>query len=276
MTLPNFLIIGAAKAGTTSLYEWFRPHPAIFMPALKEPRFFSYDPARSEPAPVRTLEEYAALFEGVTTETAIGEASPHYLMHGAVPERIAATLPGVRLIAALRDPAERAFSVYQMNLRNRGVNDGVPFLQAIETDGNLRGGYATGLARYFARFPRERIRIVLFEEIAGAPLATAQALFGFLGVDEGFVPDVARISNPGGLPRVRALHGLLNDGRLRYFARSFLPESVVARGRDLRARNLRKQAMRPEERRAAVALFREDVLRTQDLIGRDLAPWLAA
>ena len=120
------------------------------------------------------------------------------------------------------------------------------------------------------------IRVVLFEEIARDPLPTTRGLFGFLGVDAGFAPDVSKVSNPGGLPKVRALHGLLNDARVRGLARRLLPEEVVARGRDLRSRNLPKQAMSPAERRAAAALFREDVLRTQDLIGRDLSAWLAA
>ena len=274
MTLPNFLIIGAAKAGTTSLYDYLRQHPEVFMPTLKEPRFFSHEPGRGDVSAVSTLADYEALFAGVTTEIAIGEATPHYLAHGGAPERIAATLPGVRLIAALRDPAERAFSVYQMNLRNRGVNNGVSFLQALQEDQNLRRGYATGLGRYLERFGRDRLRIVLFEEITGAPRATVQGLFRFLGVSQDFAPDVSKVSNPGGLPKVRAVHALLNDARLRGLARRYLPEGVVARGRDLRSRNLAKQTMRAEERRAAATLFREDILRTQDLIGRDLSAWL--
>ena len=78
MPLPNFLIIGAAKAGTTSLYDWLRQHPDVFMPALKEPKFFAYDPERGGEFPIRTLEAYTALFEGATA-AAIGEASPSYL-----------------------------------------------------------------------------------------------------------------------------------------------------------------------------------------------------
>ena len=272
MRLPNFLIIGAGKAGTTSLYDWLRQHPGVFMPSLKEPKFFAYEPGRGDGLyPVRTLEAYAALFAPATTETALGEASPHYLMHLPAAERIAATLPGVRLVAALRDPAERAFSVYQMNLRNHGVNVSVPFLQALEADPNLRRGYAFNLGRFFERFPRERIHVVLFEEIAAAPLATARGIFGFLGVDEGFAPDVSKVSNPGGLPKLRALHGLLNDARVRGLARRLLPEAAVEAGRDLRARNLAKQTMSPAERRVAVALFRDDVLKTQEMIGRDLS-----
>jgi sulfotransferase family protein len=274
MPLPNFLIIGAAKAGTTSLYDWLRQHPDVFMPSLKEPKFFAYDPARTDiQFPVRTLADYAALFEGAT-ERAIGEASPNYLGSSPAMHRIHATLPGVRLIAALRDPADRAFSVYQMNLRNRGRNRATPFAEALRDDVNLRQGYARYLERWFALFDRAQVRIVLFEEIAQAPLATVQGLFGFLGVDPAFAP-VTSVSNPGGLPKVKLVHDLLTSETVRGLGRH-LPETLVARARGLRARNLRKQGMTPDERRAAAAFFRDDVLRTQDLIGRDLSAWLRA
>ena len=272
--LPNFLIIGAAKAGTTSLYDWLRQHPDVYMPKLKEPKFFAYDPARTDVAwPVRTLAEYEALFEGAT-EAAIGEASPNYLGSSPAMQRIHATLPGVRLIAALRDPADRAFSVYQMNLRNRGRNRATPFAAALRDDVNLRQGYSKYLERWFALFDRAQFRIVLFEEIVKAPLATVQGLFGFLRVDAGFEP-VTSVSNPGGLPKVKLVHDLLNNATLRGLGRR-LPETLVARARDLRARNLKRQGMTPDERRLAAAFFRDDVLRTQDLIGRDLSAWLRA
>jgi hypothetical protein len=277
MPLPNFLIIGAAKAGTTSLYDWLRQHSAVFMPRLKEPGFFAYDPGRPDlGVTITTLEQYAALFEGVTIETAVGEASTLYLSSPRAVVGIDETLPGVRLIAALRNPVERAYSTYQMNLRNRGANDGVPFLQALETGGGLRRGYAAGLARYFERFPRERIRIVLFEEIAKKPVETVRGLFEFLEVDPSFAPDMVKVSNPGGLPKVKLLHDLLTSASVRGFGRRVLPERLVARARDLRASNLRKQEMTLEERRVAAAFFREDTQRTQDLIGRDLSAWLRA
>ena len=272
MPLPNFLIIGAAKAGTTSLYDWLRQHPDVFMPSLKEPKFFAYDPERGGQFPVRTLADYTALFEGAAA-AAIGEASPSYLGSSKAMHRIHETLPGVRLIAALRDPAERAYSVYQMNLRNLGRNRATPFAEALRDDVNLRQGYARYLERYLGLFDRAQLRIVLFEEIAQAPLETVQGLFGFLGVDDGFKP-VTSVSNPGGLPRVKLVHDLLSNATVRGLGRRVLPAALVARARDLRARNLQRQGMTPDERRIAADFFREDVLRTQELIGRDLSAWL--
>ena len=123
MTLPNFLVIGAPKAGTTSLYEHFRAHPEIFMPELKEPRFFGYEGGGERlKFPIQTLEEYAALFEAVTERDRDrrGDAAlPGLSGGGAAHPRL---LPEARLIASLRNPVDRSYSVYQMNLRNRGVN----------------------------------------------------------------------------------------------------------------------------------------------------------
>jgi hypothetical protein len=277
MTLPNFLIIGAPKAGTTSLYDHLRAHPQVFMPRLKEPRFFGYDGRGDRRKfPVHTLAEYEALFDGVTSETAVGEASPHYLIYPQAAGRIRELLPEARLIASLRNPVDRSFSVYQMNLRNGNTRSAAPFRAAIETDHNLRETYAEKLERFFALFPRERIRILLLEDLEAAPDRTMRGLFGFLGVDEGFVPDLARVSNPGGEPRIRALHGLLSDRRVRALGRRALPPALTDRLRALRSRNLKKRGPTPEDRGAALAVFRDDILRTQDLIGRDLSHWLGA
>ena len=278
MTLPNFLVIGAPKAGTTSLHLHLRAHPQVFMPDLKEPRFFGYEGEGERlKFPIRTLEEYTALFEAVTDETAIGEATPHYLVYPHAAQRIHDLIPQARLIASLRDPVERSYSVYQMNLRNRGVNEGVPFVEAMRTDRNLRETYGDMLARYFALFPPEQLKVILLEDLEKAPQATIRELYGFLGVDPDFVPaDLLKVANPGGEPRNKLLHGLLSDPRLRQFSRAVMPGGLVERLRALRSRNLEKQPLAPEDRRAAIGFFREDILRTQDLIGRDLSSWLRA
>lgn len=276
MTLPNFLIIGAPKAGTTTLYDHFRAHPEIFMPRVKEAKFFStYDQDNRRGLAIRTLAEYEALFDEATTETAIGEASPHYLMDGRAAARIRETLPDVRMIASLRNPVDRAYSIFQMNQRDRGAHAGVAFGRAIETDRNLQETYADRLERYFAQFPRGQIRIILLEDLETAPRPTLQSLFDFLGVDPDFEPDIARVSNPGGAPRVKLLHGLLTDPRLRAVGRSALPTGLTERLKALRSRNLRKTALPAEDRRKAVAFFRDDILKTQEMIGRDLSAWLA-
>ena len=130
MTMPNFLIVGAAKAGTSSLYYYLDQHPQVFMSSIKEPRFFApelytdyiKDPYRSGAKEHRStpmsLEEYQSLFDAVTDEVAIGEASTEYLYVPKTPERIKQLIPDVRLIMVLRDPAERAFSAFCYQVRD--------------------------------------------------------------------------------------------------------------------------------------------------------------
>ena len=101
MTMPNFLIIGAMKSGTTTLYDSLNAHPQIYMSRLKEPHFFSYDGTQN--FPITNLEDYQALFRGVSNETLIGEASTTYLFNSKAPERIRHYIPQAKLIAILRD-----------------------------------------------------------------------------------------------------------------------------------------------------------------------------
>ena len=127
MILPNFLIIGSAKAGTTSLHYYLNQHPEIYMTAVKEPRFFALEGKNlnfSGPdkdiinsTSVTTYEEYIALFEEVSSEKAIGETSPLYLYSEKAIQRIHHYLPDVKLIVILRNPIDRAFSCYTHLLR---------------------------------------------------------------------------------------------------------------------------------------------------------------
>ncbi len=277
MTLPNFLIIGAPKAGTTSLYEYFRVHPEIFMPRLKEARFFGYDGSEGRlKFPIHSQAEYEALFDGATTETAIGEATPHYLLYPEAARRIHETIPQVRLIASLRNPVDRSYSVYQMNRRNKGANADVPFGAAMRSDPHLQETYHQHLQRFFERFAPARIRIILLEDLEAEPLRTVRSLFEFLGVDPDFTPDLSRIANPGGEPRSQALHSLLANKRLINVARRVMPDAMIAPLKALRSRNLQKRVLSAADRKAATDFFRDDILRTQDLIGRDLSHWLRA
>ena len=277
MSLPDFLVVGVAKAGTSSLHGYLRQHPDVFMPRMKDPGFFAFnnqaDPLRFK---VKSREDYEALFADVRGERAIGEVSDTYFDSRVAPANIAAAIPDARIIISLREPASRAFSLYHMMLRNRGVNEGLSFVEALERGQGLRQGYHESLEAWFDRFDRSRIRVVLFDDLTRNTLATVQSLFGFLGVDPGFTPEL-KVLNPGGVPKSKWVHRLMSNPRLRAWARDALPEAWVYAAKDLRGRNLDKSrmTMTEEERAAAGACFRDDVLRTQDLVGVDLSRWLA-
>lgn len=277
MVLPNFLIVGAAKAGTTTLYEHFRAHPEIFMPRLKEPRFFCYGGSGERiDYPVQSVEEYEALFAEGAERKARGEASVHYLPHPEAARRIHDLIPSARIIASLRDPVERAYSTYQMNQRNRNVNNALSFIEALRQEPGLQYTYSDKLQRYFDLFPQEQIRIILLDDLESQPRRVLSGLYEFLGVDPSFTPDVAKVANPGGEPRNKALHQLLSNRRMIALSRKLLPEWAIAPLKNLRSRNLAKRPLASADRRKAVEFFREDILRSQDLLGQDLSRWLRA
>lgn len=148
MTLPTFLIIGSGRSGTTSLHAYLRQHPEVFMSEVKEPSFFSFMdggiPSRGPGSEwlrrtaVTTREAYEALFAASAGARAIGEASPAYLIDPAVPARIHALIPHVRLVAILRHPAERAHAAY-LGRRRDGL-DPAPTFEAALRDEDRRLG----------------------------------------------------------------------------------------------------------------------------------------
>jgi hypothetical protein len=197
--LPNFLILGAQKAGTTALYAYLRWHPQVTGPSFKEVSFFDRHYARGE-------RWYRAHFPARRRE-AIGEASPSYLLHPLAPERVAGVLPDARLIALLRNPVDRAFSHYQHEValgreplsfedalaaedeRLRGevermLRDPTYFSHAWwNYTYAARGRYAEQLERWYAAFPRERLLVLLTEELAQDPGATYRRVLDFLGLE---------------------------------------------------------------------------------------------
>ncbi len=286
MAVPNFLIIGAHKAGTSSLHRYLRQHPEVFMPTLKELRFFSYHPDESdvEPSPygwgprvhpIKTWSEYVDLFAPVTTEKAIGEASPCYLNHPRCPMRIKQALPDVRLIVSLRDPVDRAYSGYLMAVRD--VGETRPFADTI---GGPRTAWHDNLVyfkpcqRYLECFPRWRMKFVRAETLNAEPATVLSDIFSFLEVDPAFEPDTSMQFNQGGVPRSRRLHWVLNNRHVRWL-RPYIPASFRSALKPLKRANLRTPPrMDVAVRARLIALLRDDILRLQDLLDMDLSDWL--
>lgn len=298
MTMPNFLIIGAAKAGTTSIYHYLQQHPQIYMCPGKEPRFFALEGEKLDfrgltpginQTSVTTLEEYCQLFQEVTTEKAIGEASTIYLSSSKAPDRIKYHLPDVKLIAILRDPSERAFSSY-MHLVRDGYET-LSFDEAIEAEATRiqenwqplwfykeRGFYGKQLQRYFSIFKPEQIKIYLYEDLAADSKAIFHDITRFLEVDATFTPDFTR-KNVSGIPKNTLLQNLLTKKNpIKSVFKPLLPkplrQSVL---QSLAKQNLgAKPILSQETRQKLIAIYREDILKLQDLIERDLSQWLAS
>jgi hypothetical protein len=300
MPLPNFLVIGAAKSGTSSLWLYLRQHPQIFLPYRKEPHFFSYEGAVPNTQGPRDYvnqaitewDAYGRLFAEVDGATAIGEVSPTYLQLPHVAARIKARLPGVKLIAILRDPAERAFSAY-MHLRRDGREPLADFMAALSAEPERRaanweplwqyvqgGFYHAQLAPYQQHFAPEQLCILLYDDLRSDPVGTMQSIFRFLSVDDTFVPDVQARTNVSGLPKNKALHNLymrlFDEGNLvKSLSRLLIPETLRWRATSaLRNRNLARTTIPRDARRYLIDHYRNDILQLQALLDRDLSAWL--
>ncbi|PLS87415.1 MAG: sulfotransferase [Actinobacteria bacterium] len=297
--MPNFLVIGAAKAGTTSLYHYLNQHPEVFMSPVKEPKFFALEGEKPDfrgpgdreawREAISSLDAYQALFEGVTDEKVVGEASPLYLYSEKAPARIKHHVPEARLIAVLRDPVERAYSQFLHKVRD-GKEPLADFARAIEAEeGRVKENWAYGwhykrrgfyyrqLSRYYAMFGPEQIRVYLYEDLKGDPAGLLRDVYGFLGVDDSFVPDMSLKHNVSGIPKNRLVHSLLRGRNpVKAALKPFLPRRLRKRLLvNLQGRNLTEPpGVAPAVRRALIEEYREDVSKLQGLIGRDLSGWL--
>ncbi len=303
MTLPNFLLIGAAKSGTTTLYHCLAQHPQVFTSEMKEPAFFAFvDEELNFTGPgdrlatrytVTDLNRYQALFQDAGDALVVGEGSTEYLHNPRAPERIKQTLPDVKLIAVLRHPVERAYSAYLMH-RRMGTETLTDFETALRAgpqrtaDGWLgmwdyfNGGcYYTHLKRYYDRFPRDQIQVYLYEDLQADPVGLAQEVYRFLGVDTGFTPDPSIRQSTAGVPKQNLIQTLwvqlIQPGRelLRPYVPQWVRTPIMRFLRVLQRRNtLPAPPLFADFRRSWTARYEEEIVKLGGLIQRDLSAWL--
>ncbi len=299
MAMPNFLIIGAAKSGTTALHDAFAQHPQIYMSPTKEPNFFALEGDSLHYATGSVQESYLAhcttdlstycgQFNPNVDQIAVGEASPIYLYDFKSPERIEAYIPSAKLIVILRDPIERAYSNFLHHIRD-DLETTTDFLEAVALEESriadnwwwgfhyVRSGfYHEQLKRYFERFDRNQIKICLYEDLSKNRLNTLYDLFQFLSVDPTFTPDMSVRQNVTGVPRSKNLHRFLSQTHpIKTFLKPLLPEKLRRRlVTNLKNQNLDKPQIPVDIREKLLPIFQEDILQLQDCIQRDLSAWL--
>lgn len=299
ITIPNFLIVGAAKSGTTSLYYYLKQHPDIYMSKLKEPHFFSFEDetltfrrAGNQPDPINQSAvtdwaSYCALFEAATTEQRIGEASPSYLHTPKAANGIKARLPEAKLIAILRHPAERAYSGFLGQYLN-GIEKGVPYLSdfadAVHSEERFEhenwtpiffykklGFYYEQLKYYYSLFDRDQIHVCLNEDLQKQPTETLQEIFSFLEIDNSFVPDTSVRAGASGVPKNQFLYRFLKQKSVKSVLKPLIPKGF---GQKFEKAMLNKPKLSPEMRQELIEVYRDDILKLQDLLQKDLSAWL--
>lgn len=299
--LPNLLIAGSAKCGTSSLHNYLAQHPEIFMSKKKEPRFITSQCGllplngpkdhRVEKWIVKSYDEYCDLFKEADGYKVIGESSADnlYFYKKTIPV-IKQYLGDPRIILVLRNPVKRAFSAYQHMVRDdresMSFEDGLKHEQErVDNNWELIYHYRS-VSRYYEPVKAylenfTNVKVILNEDLAKQPEKTLKEVFEFLGVDASFeVKDAKTKHNMSGVPKSRWLHEFLFEGHpirdfFRPVVRFFIPSTVRQNvSLKIQQSNLERMEMNPDTAKMLKAEFREEILKLQNLIQKDLSRWL--
>jgi len=290
--MPNFLIVGAAKSGTTSLYNYLSQHRDIFMPRWKELSFFIGDPF-GPLHKVKKPEYYYRVFAKASNQLAVGEASTSYLYDESAPGQIKKLLGTIKIIIILRNPVYMAYSLYNHQVR-RGGETLKTFESALAEEDSRRknimfrkkcygwhanyyyyhrGLYYKQVKRYLDLFEKDNVLIFLYEELASDAVKLSQETFRFLGVDDTFVP-VIKVHNPAGkiinIPRFWEDYGLFQKTISFVFSKNLIKKMPHL------LRNIGRKPPPPINPATAQQLakrFHNDICRLEKLIDKDLSSW---
>jgi hypothetical protein len=285
---PNFFIVGAMKAGTTSLYYYLNAVRGIYMSPNKEPHYFAAeDIPHGSKIVIRDKKKYLSLFANAKDEVAIGEASTNYLYSRNSPRRIHEVIPGAKIIIILRDPIQRAFSHYLFNVRNKhlGIHK-MSFFEAVKGDYGSKekgigvsllyvekGLYCEQVRRYFDLFGRKQVKVLIFEEFIKNRYEKIKGVLEFLNVNANPPANINETYDEFFIPNNAISHSIVASAKVQKLA-SFLPESrlkMILR-MSLLGSSLPKPEISEDAKIFLGDIFRDDVRNLESLLGRSL-PW---
>jgi hypothetical protein len=299
--LPDFLILGAGKSGTTSLDNYLSEHPQIFMSPVKEPNFFAYLNHKADDFDIQesrqhflesvtTFDAYFDLFTAAKENQLLGETSNTYLYGQRSLESIKEHLPNAKLIVIFRQPAERLYSRY-LHLARENQLPTPDFESCLDNtsiwwkrpDLINEGFYYKHLSRFYAAFPADQIKVFLFEDLKN-PEQLFTSLFDFLGVDRSFRPATDVVYNQSGFVKNQFKNRLVGpNGLVIKSAKALLPFFVKwakktpyfeKKLNNIRAANLSKPKLSTEmKKRLTNEVYKEDIQQLEKLIQRDLSHW---
>ncbi len=295
--LPNFLIVGAAKAGTTSLFHYLNQHPDVFIPPRKECRFFSQMPgnfkgpgAKSQNDIITSINEYKKLFLPGKNIVARGDISNDYLYYykKSISNIKKHLNEEVKIIIILRNPIDRAYSNYLQHVREGWER--ITFEEALEAESERKKNnwawpflykevslYYRPVKAFISSF--KNVHIFLFEDFKNMQKLLSQ-IYLILGVSDIQISDIDQKYNVSGLPKNILLHHFyLLTAKLKPLfipvAEIFFPrEKVQQKMSQWKAKNLKKVPIRPETRQYLKEYFRKDVLKLNNIIDRDVKRWI--
>lgn len=303
LRVPNLFVVGAPKSGTTSLYEYLKGHPDVFMSPVKEPSYFAADLAFDGSGNFLRYdsdrERYYNLFADAGSAQIVGEASTRYLYSTDAPALIKQAAPDARIVAMLRNPVDMILSLHAHKLA-AATEDIADFEAALEAEDDRRAGrrlpihsnpklatyrdrplFGEQLPRWFETFGRDRVHVIILEDMVRQPVAEFRRLLEFLGIDADYQPPSFAAHNVAHGARSPRLRRLLNGHVPQWVAWTLLPRLIGdARTRalvvrvsksSLQRKPAERPLLRPELRRQLEAEFEPDVARLSKLLERDMA-----
>jgi len=286
--LPNFIIVGAPKAGTTSLYHYLSEHPEVFMSEPKEVNYFSKEEIEQQGLyyqdfKATDLKSYEALFSTVSNEIAIGEGSVSYLFYPKTPTKIKEVVPNVKIIILLRDPVARAYSHYLMDFRMGLVN--LSFEDVVYKTGSHNkidlyyqqyvelGLYYDQVRRYIDTFGADSVKIYLQDDLKKDPHHIIVDLYNFIGVKSSFTADTNQQHNTFSMPKNRLIHKLYSSYIFRTLTKNILNEKLKEKVKDIFFERKKKPTLHNETKQYLQKIYTEDIKRLESLINQDLSLW---
>ncbi len=311
--LPTFIVVGANKGGTTSIYHYLKQHKQVYLSPIKEPHFFSQDidinlfkkefahnklqdiekyvsgdmKEEYHAAFIRDIEQYKKLFSRVQDQKAIGELSTSYLYSKVAAKEIKNLLPDCKIIICLRNPFERAYSHYRMNLWTGNSNE-FDFYKALIEDfnhtpkvwGNAHlyteiGLYYEQVKRYLDVFGKENVKIIFTEDMKKNAPQVIKELYEFIGVDSSFIPDTSTRYNEVFTPKYKNITWFLNKSGIRPLMKRLSPQflknivvKVFYKGKGEKGEipENAKQFMKEK--------FSDDISKLSLLLNKDLSNWI--
>jgi len=312
MNLPNFFVIGAAKAGSTTIYDGLSQHPDVFMSPIKETNFFSYVDMSEKYfssryqasinfnltkylaqqnrravhiANVTNLDEYKLLFRDAAHETAIGEASNSYLFCPSTASQIHKKIKSPKFIIILRNPVDRAWSHYLMNLKLGHVTHS-DFITEYENDSRTNpqgwgitsnydklGRYVNQIKRYFSLFPRESFHISLFDQLQNNQSELFESIFEFLEVDSKALASRQILSNRAAKPRFRTLNKLLTQSSPAISLYRLMPDKLRNITNQLFFTTNSVPVLSIRDRKLLIDKYYDEIIDLEALLDLDLTHW---
>lgn len=285
---PDFFLVGAMKAGTTSIYNYLGNHPRVFVPETKEPHFFACDSCKGRHffagSAIFEEEDYLALFRGASDDQLIGDFSVSNLWCRFAAKNIFEKVPSAKIVCILRNPIDRCLSHYVMCVQQKMEHRS--FKEAVEAElydkgdsfGYLQcGHYLEQIKRYLGVFSEKQIKICLFDDLLSNRSLFMAEILDFISVDGAIAEKNMNFSaNAGGTPR-GGIFSFLYKNRQHYLplVSKILPKSARVRIRDsIFIKTSSYPKMTEDERALLVSIYEKDILSLGNFVGRDLSEWL--